>query len=438
MIKKIIYPLSLGLLLMALAACTTAGATITTLPTTIQPTSLPPTQTPFPITETPLPPKQTPTSPPPTATPTSVSENVIQHFPNGQEFTVTYIHMVDANLGWAIGGLTSSAGDHVLATKDGGNTWKDVTPPQLVAADNSPQSAVGFFQDASSAWVIYNFTADHPVPTQAVVWHTSDGGASWTPSQPLDISGLNELFVPSNLQFISGLDGWMLVHVGVGMNHDYVVLYRTNDGGQSWSRIVDPYTDSGIQGCTKTAMLFTDNTHGWLTGDCHGVKAGVLLFRSTDAGSTWQAVNLPDPAGEAGLFTGENVACGSYDPFFFSNDLGHLDVTCSDYSSQQIVNSYYIFTTQDGGNTWNGHSYPGTALYFVSADTGWALASKIQLTTDGGKTWKVISTVSWTPQMDFISEQIGWAVVTSGNEVALVRSDNGGAHWSELIPSVGP
>jgi photosystem II stability/assembly factor-like uncharacterized protein len=437
MIKKLTYPLLFSLLLLALTACATAGAatpTVQASPTAV-PTSVP-TQTTQP-TPTALPPTEIPTAVPPTPTATA-PENVIQHFPSGQQFTVTYIHMIDTKIGWGIGSLTTSPGDHVLTTSDGGNTWKDVTPPQLVAANDNQLSATGFFQDANNAWVIYNFTADHPVPAQAVVWHTSNGGASWIPSEPLDISGLNELFVPSNLQLVSGLDGWMLVHVGVGMNHDYVVLYRTNDGGQTWSRIIDPYTDGGIQGCTKTAMLFTDATHGWLTGDCHGVQAGVLLFKSTDAGSTWQTVTLPDPTGQAGLFTNQNVACGAYDPFFFGNDLGHLDVTCVNYTGTQTVSSYYIFTTQNGGNTWSGHSYPGTALYFFSADTGWALSSKIQLTTNGGDTWKVTSTVTWTPQMDFISETLGWAVVTSSNQVALVKSDNGGANWSILTPAVVP
>ena len=440
MIKKLTYPLLFSLLLLALTACATVGAASPTAPVspTAVPTSMLPTQTVPSPTPTALPPTETSTPLPPTPTPTT-PENVIQHFSAGQQFTVTFIHMIDNNRGWAIGGLTTSPGDHVLITNDGGNTWKDVTPPQLVIANDSQLSATGFFQDASNAWVIYNFTVDHPVPAPAVVWHTSDGGASWTPSEPLDISGLNELFVPSNLQFVSGLDGWMLVHVGVGMNHDYVVLYRTNDGGQTWSRIIDPYTDGGIQGCTKTAMLFTDATHGWLTGDCHGVMAGVLLFQSTDAGSSWQSVKLPEPANYPGFFSNDSqVACGAYDPFFFGNDLGHIAVNCQDYSGTQITYFYYLYTTQDGGSTWTSNTYPGEGIYFFSAETGWALASKIQLTTDGGNTWKVISNVTWTPQMDFISETLGWAVVTSGNEVALVKSDNGGVNWTILTPTVVP
>jgi photosystem II stability/assembly factor-like uncharacterized protein len=38
--------------------------------------------------------------------------------------------------------------------------------------------------------------------------------------------------------------------------------------------------------------------------------------------------------------------------------------------------------------------------------------------------------------MDFISESVGWAIATSGNQVALVKTENGGANWSILTPTV--
>ena len=431
--KRITLTVFLGLIILSLAACASAG---TPIPPTSLPSFLPPTQGTA-ATATIAPRIATPSPLPPTPTVTSVPLDPIPHFPSGQEFNVTTIDMVNDTTGWAIGGL-GNVGDHVLFTTDGGSTWKDVTPPELQAVSGEQKTAVGFFQDTKTGWVTYAISGGNPVPTQVVVWRTTDGGAAWQASQPLDITGLTEIFVPSDLQVVGGQDGWLLVHVGVGMMHDYVALYRSTDAGVSWSRIIDPYTDGGIQSCTKSAMLFTDATHGWLTGDCHGVKAGVLLFNSTDAGLTWQEVTLPDPTGAANLFEDMNNACGSYDPFFFGNDLGHLSVTCTNFSSQQTTNSYYIYTTLDGGSTWTGAAYPGTSLYFFSSDTGWSLSNKIQLTTDGGKTWKPISDVTWTPQMDFISEQIGWAVARSPSALALVKTDNGGARWTELVPSTGP
>ncbi len=433
MIKKSVFFVILFIMAILLTSCVSTGSMITP---TLLITQIESGQTPVP-SSTPVPPTETPTAVPPSATATTPPVNPIQHFPAGQEFTITAIHMIDANVGWAIGGLVG-VGDHVLYTSDGGNTWKDVTPPEEQPASSERLSATGFFQDAQTAWVTYAISGGNPVPAQPVVWHTSDGGATWQASQPLDITGLSEIYVPSDLQFVAGQDGWLLVHVGVGMNHDYVALYRSSDGGLSWRRILDPYNDGGIQSCSKTGMLFTDATHGWLTGDCNGVKAGVLLFNSTDAGSTWQEVSLPAPANAPALFdVNTQVACGSYDPFFFGNDLGHLSVRCADYSGAQISNTYYIYTTQNGGSTWTVASYPGEALYFFSADSGWALSTKIQHTTDGGASWTPISDVTWTAQMDFISEQIGWGVARAGDQVALVKTTDGGGHWTMLVPTVG-
>ncbi len=431
--KRTFHMLLLGFIVLLLAACATTGAPAVS---TSQPSSPPPSQSIL-STSTISAPTETPTVIPPTPTATSLPANSIQKFPSGQDFNVTSIDMIDATSGWAIGGL-GTLGDHVLFTTDGGSSWKDVTPPETEPLSGTQKTALGFFQDAKTAWVTYAISGGTPVPAQVVVWRSSDGGISWQASQPLDLTGLSEIYVPSDIQILADQNGWLLVHVGVGMMHDYVVLYHTTDGGASWKRVIDPYTDGGIQSCSKTAMLFTDATHGWLTGDCHGVKGGVLLFNSTDAGLTWKEVTLPDPAEAANLFEDMNNACGSYDPFSFGNDLGHLSVTCTNFSSQQTTNSYYIYTTQDGGSTWTGAAYPGIALYFFSANTGWALASKIQLTTDGGVTWKPVSDITWTPQMDFVSEQIGWAVARSINAIALVKTDNGGARWTELTPSVGP
>jgi photosystem II stability/assembly factor-like uncharacterized protein len=432
MINKALLIILMGITILALVGCATSGAPLSV---TSIPTSIPPSPTALP-TATQVPPTETPTQIPPTAIPATPPQDAIQHYPSGQQFTVTNIHMVDASNGWAIGSLSSKVGDHVLFTVDGGNTWKDVTPPEEQAAADQQKTAYGYFQDSMTAWVTYSIDAGTPVPSSPVVWRTSDAGTTWTASQPLDVTGLSEIYAPGTLQFYGQQAGWLLVHVGAGMNHDYVAIYRTDDGGASWTRIIDPYIDGGIQSCSKNALMFTSATDGWLTGDCNGVKASVLLYQTNDAGSTWQEVTLPGPAGKPTLFSDQNNACGSYDPFFFGGDLGILSVRCANYGGTAVTYSYYIYTTQDGGSSWNGNPYPGDALYFFTFNSGWALAPKIQMTSDGGKSWKPISNVSWDAQFDFISETTGWVIATSGDEVALVKTDNGGARWSIMVPTV--
>jgi hypothetical protein len=108
---------------------------------------------------------------------------------------------------------------------------------------------------------------------------------------------------------------------------------------------VDPYTDTGsIMSCEKTGMLFADESHGWLTGDCHGVAAGVLLFSSSDGGVSWEEVSLPEPADAPGLYTDMLAACGSYDPFTFGSEQGHLGVRCADYIADDHLPVLPVYT----------------------------------------------------------------------------------------------
>ena len=153
-----------GVVIALLAAC---GAPETELPTLaptqpqatqLPPTAPPPSPTAVPPTETSAP-AATPTlaaSPTSTSAPTiAPAENPIAHLSVGTPLTITAIHMNDAQSGWATGGAVN-IGDHVFRTSDGGNTWKDVTPPEPAPPPDSPIRAVGYFMDANTAWVAYN------------------------------------------------------------------------------------------------------------------------------------------------------------------------------------------------------------------------------------------------------------------------------------------
>ena len=40
--------------------------------------------------------------------------------------------------------------------------------------------------------------------------------------------------------------------------------------------------------------------------------------------------------------------------------------------------------------------------------------------------------------MDFINEQIGRGITREANQVALVKTEDGGSKWTMLVPTVGP
>jgi photosystem II stability/assembly factor-like uncharacterized protein len=344
--------------------------------------------------------------------------------------------MLDDQNGWAKGGLPGET-EHILRTGDSGNSWQDVTPPQATSDQEQLLKAATNFLDTQLAWVFY-MQSDSMPANPAIVWHTQDGGAHWQASQPLDLEGLESQFYVSDLQFTDSQNGWLLAHVGVGMNHDYVMLYRTQDGGENWLRLIDPYMDGGIQACRKTGMIFTNAQQGWLPGDCNGVAPGAFLYHTSDGGANWEMVNLPAPSDLPTLFENPAAACGVYDATFFTPQFGRAGMTCANYDTDPLSYLYYLYTTQDGGSNWTSIVYPGGSLTFLNDQLGWAQNKDIFQTTDGGATWTKIALVSWQAEFDFVSETLGWAVARSNDQIALVKSEDGGVYWSQLTPRIIP
>jgi len=355
----------------------------------------------------------------------------------GTNLDMVDIHMVDANSGWGIGRPAGSGNaQNILRTSDGGSTWKDVTPPQPADSSSTIGSALGYFADSFNAWVTYSAGQPLTVPSAPVVWRTTDGGQTWQASAPLDTTGLNEVYSAGMLTFADAQHGWLLVHVGAGMMHDYIVLYSTANGGASWSKIVDPTNnDAGIQSCVKTGLLFRDGSNGWLTGNCNGVQAGAMFFHSADGGTSWQNVNLPAPADHPDMLTSMDYYCQAQSPFAVAGGNLFLEVQCK--SSGATLE--YLYFTSDNGGSWTSRSYPGGHLFFLDNDHGWALGPDIQRTVDTGAHWTKLSHVDWQGAFDFVSGSQGWAVATNPDtgEIALVKTTDGGIRWAVVKAVIG-
>ncbi len=399
-------------------------------------------------TETITPSSEVPTTPPPTLVAVTVTPTPAPIAIN--PVTIERINMVNESDGWAVGMTSSSTSDQILFTRDGGESWKIITPHHAfdsIGSDN--KSAVAYFSNREKAWVFY-FNSDNSLPgtTSVVTWKTTDGGQNWTASQAFDITGLQlGFFKPSDIGFSDDSHGWALIHLDSGMMHDYVTVFTTGDGGQTWQKIVDPTGSSLSQSCDKSGITFSDANTGWVTGDCSGVVPGVYFYRTTNGGSTWENQSLPAPPEMPNAFSDGAIACKSEPPYFVDNTVGFALISCSDANTPGGTKTSWIYKTENGGEGWTALpvlSGSATVLYFQDRSLGWlgglyspdtSFPSYVSQTTDGGMSWVIRGGLDWVNQIDFISAQNGWAV-TEAVIINLMKTTDGGWTWQKITPMV--
>jgi hypothetical protein len=103
-----------------------------------------------------------------------------------------------------------------------------------------------FFTDAEMGFVVgQDLSVDH----KAVIFHTTDGGDSWT----LQTFGNDETL--SGVCFANSDEGW-----AVGGAGTEAIILHTGDGGNKWD-----YQDAGSTGAL-TKVCFVDNEFGWAVG----------------------------------------------------------------------------------------------------------------------------------------------------------------------------
>ncbi len=419
----------------------------------------PPLATPFP----------TASGIPPTGTPMTaeIAQALLPRLEAGSPVTLASLHMVDLDVGWGI-----EQGGQILRTRDGGSTWQDVTPPQgLYNAD-------GFFAlDADMAWATEkpsdlcdaslmtwsDYQTCMPGP-DIVIWRTMDGGQTWQAGEPYEAEDGH--YKPIAIQFIDAGTGWFLYVSSFGpMGSTTMGMAKTEDGGISWVRATAPQSM-----CIHRTLMFINMHAGWSGADCrftptvgaplqdfiNGKGAPGLgslapeLSRTTDGSQSWAYNTLPSPRVFPDELTSPNadpnisILCGTTNMEWISSETFTLQWTCSsEMGTPPFIDFSYQYLTSDSGQTW--HSWLATGNeFFLNAQMGWRLyspgegqVSQLQRTTNSGQVWKTIKTVTWqSAQFDFVSEQIGWAIVTSDDATALAHTTDGGQTWVDVHPMV--
>jgi photosystem II stability/assembly factor-like uncharacterized protein len=314
-------------------------------------------------------------------------------------------------------------------TADGGETWREVTPPV-----GQVDRIHGAFLDRQTAWLVFGYGGR--ISKNFHVYFTTDGGRTWDYNQgpPISTEVIGdetwaEFAVRSRQEVWAMARG---VYLGAGTHFDER-LFRSADGGRTWSALADG------SGEDYTGMAFVDPTHGWRTLQTLGAydPAPPAYEATFDGGLTWQRRELPAPPEVPGLFE-QYPACETYQPAVSSEGTLRLLVGCFEEIDRTAPFASYLYTSGDAGATWEVDPLPAPVrapdwdLTFFDSDAGLLLGREIYKTVDGGESWEHVKTVNWDGQFSFVDPLNGWAVATSGDRLALVRTFDGGRTWEEL------
>jgi photosystem II stability/assembly factor-like uncharacterized protein len=177
-------------------------------------------------------------------------------------------------------------------------------------------------------------------------------------------------------------------------------LWKTTNAGTTWTPISDSV---GARAVGAVALAPSDPRIVWMgTGDQANARSsysGKGVFKSTDAGSTWQFMGLPDSHHIARIVihpTNPNVV--------YVAVMGHL------FSKNEERG---VFRTTDGGATWK-------KVLYVNDGVG-AIDLVINRRTP---------TTLYAALYD--KDRRPWQIVESGPESGVYKTENGGDRWDRL------
>ncbi|WP_257669014.1 WD40/YVTN/BNR-like repeat-containing protein [Parapedobacter tibetensis] len=284
----------------------------------------------------------------------------------GKPTSIRGLSVVDDSVAWV-----SGSDGWIAKTTDRGNSW-------------DWQQVAGYeeidFRDieAFSAHEALIISAGSPL----VILSTSDGGNTWQETHRDDRPEI----------FFDGMDFW---DAGAGMAYGDPIngvmqLLATGDGGQTWQDISSKANIQLVEG--EAGFAASGTGIRTLSGGRMFIGTGGArsrLFSSTDYGRTWSAHDCPIVQGAP--------STGIFSIAFWNGKNGV--VVGGDYL-QDTARELSVFLTADGGLTWNppmvGTFGFRSAVEYIGEKTLVAAGtSGVDVSLDGGKTWKMLANDSF-------------------------------------------
>jgi photosystem II stability/assembly factor-like uncharacterized protein len=255
---------------------------------------------------------------------------------------------------------TASGG--VWKTENEGTTWAPIFESQVSAAIGDIALA------PSDQKIIWVGTGEHNIfrSSQAGigVFKSIDGGKTWSHMGLADTNTIARIVVhPTNPD---------IVYVAAG-GHEWTKnadrgVYKTTDGGKTWDKVLYVNDETGAYDLvmdprssdTLYAATWQRTRRKWNDPRTEAAHTGSGIFKTTDGGKTWTAINtgLPEAGrrGRIGIdlcLTKPDVLYALVDNYEISREPTPQEITDSyGVPSSGFIKGATVYRSDDGGAAW--------------------------------------------------------------------------------------
>ena len=242
------------------------------------------------------------------------------------------------------------------------------------------------------------------IGNQGVVFRTLDGGRSWS-----SVTLPPDAWFPGFADFN---DGWTTAEFSGG---GPMKIYSTTDGGVTWARL----PDLPVQG----AVVFATKNDGWLGG----ATGTHVVYQTTDGGHTWQPRPLP------------SIACTPFGKRCTSAGVAgvYVELLPGGGLLGEVYDPQAEFISQDGGLTWRAVQPPTATtdyseISYLDSTHWWAVEDNdLYKTADGGASWTLVtSRLPFVPASPtIIDADHAWVTFGLDEATILMTTADGGRNW---------
>jgi photosystem II stability/assembly factor-like uncharacterized protein len=291
-----------------------------------------------------------------------------------------------------------ASGSHgtYVRTTDGGTAWQAAKVPEADSLDFRDVEAF----DANTAYLL-----SIGAGPQSRIYKTHNGGRNWI----LQFKNSNAKAFFDAMAFWDQNNGIALSDPVDG----HFLLIRTSDGGKTWQEVPARNLPAALPNeaafaASGTCLTVQGRRHVWFaTGG-----GAARVFRSTDRGATWAVASTP--------IRSDNASSGIFSISFKNEKRGVI--VGGDFRKENAASEHVAITT-DGGKTWKlvagelPQGFRSSVVYAPGlASSTWIAVgpSGSDYSPDNGLSWESIDTNGFHAVSFAGATNTGWAVGENG------------------------